>query len=179
VASLTTIATPHQGSPVADVAYRISSADARKIREGVEFLFLGNHRQNLGDEDVDVDSPVDIQGALWNLSVEYVKGRFDRANPDDPRVQYESFAAHSKLLGRSETPRIQPILMPFFVFLRATAGENDGLVTLESARHGTDRGVIEGDHMDVIGQLLGYSMQRFDHRAFYLNLAHSLKSRDF
>lgn len=179
VASLTTIATPHQGSLVADVAYRITSADARKLRKAVEFIFLGPQTQRLGSDDIDVDSPVDINGALWNLSVEYLKDKFDAANPDDPRVVYESFAAHSKLMGRSETPRIQPLLLPFFVFLRAAAGENDGLVTVESAKHGTDRGLIEGDHMDVVGQLLGYSMQRFDHRAFYLNVAHSLKTRGF
>jgi triacylglycerol lipase len=179
VASLTSIATPHQGSLVADVAYRITSADARKLRQGIEYVFLGDRSQHLGSEDIDVDSPVDINGALWNLSVEFLKDRFDAANPDDPRVVYESFAAHSKLIGRSQTPRIQPLLLPFFVFLRTAAGENDGLVTIESARHGTDRGLIEGDHMDVVGQLLGYSMQRFDHRSFYLNLAHSLKTRGF
>jgi len=166
VASLTTIATPHQGSLVADVAHRITSADARKLRQAVEYIFLGDRRQGLGSEDIDVDSPVDINGALWNLSVEFLKDQFDAANPDDPRVVYESFAAHSKLAGRSQTPRIQPLLLPFFVFLRAAAGENDGLVTLESARHGTDRGVIEGDHMDVVGQLLGHSMKRFDHPSF-------------
>lgn len=179
VASLTTIATPHQGSPVADVAYHLTNADARKIRQSVEFLFLGNQRQTLGSDDIDVNSPVDMRGALWNLSVEYLRGHFDAANPDDPRVIYESFAGHSKLIGRSETPRIQPILLPFFLFLRTTAGDNDGLVTIESARHGTDRGVIEGDHMDVVGQLLGHSMHRFDHRSFYMNMVHSLKSRGF
>jgi pimeloyl-ACP methyl ester carboxylesterase len=40
VASLTSIATPHQGSLVADVAYRITSADARKLRQGIEYVFL-------------------------------------------------------------------------------------------------------------------------------------------
>ncbi len=179
VASLTSVATPHRGSPVADVAYHVANGDAEKIRRAVEFLFLGNRNKNLSSDDIDTESPVDVPGALWNLSVEYLDRQFNAANPDDPRVVYESFAAHGKLIGRSETPRVQPILLPFFVFMKAVSGDNDGVVSVESARHGTDRGVIEGDHMDVVGQLLGHSMHRFDHRAFYLNMVHSLKTRGF
>ena len=59
---------------------------------------------------------------------------------------------------------------------------NDGLVPLESQKHGTFLGCIPADHADEIGQLadlIADPLSGFDHKAFYRDLAAFLHQQGF
>ncbi|MCA9717803.1 MAG: hypothetical protein KC468_24235, partial [Myxococcales bacterium] len=58
--------------------------------------------------------------------------------------------------------------------LRAAQGDNDGLVTVESAKWGDYRGEMIADHIDEVGHLLGVTDPDFDHKQFYLDRAREL-----
>ena len=48
------------------------------------------------------------------------------------------------------------------------AGDNDGLVPVESAKWGDYQGTVPADHMDEVGQIADLFNPAFDHKAFYL-----------
>lgn len=56
-------------------------------------------------------------------------------------------------------------------------GVNDGLCSVASARWGLVLGVLNADHLDEIGQVLGVT--EFDYLDFYLNHARFLKINGF
>lgn len=173
IASLTTIGTPHRGSIIADLAHGVASNDGARVWRALEKLFIGD------GYDKAAHGPIDMNGALWNLTEEYVQGTFNHENPDDPRVVYQSYEPHSTWTGKDGCDDIDPLLALTFGYLRAASGDNDGLVSVESARYGTDLGTLPADHIDAIGQLFGQTSPYFDHRAFYSSVARNLAQRGF
>lgn len=177
VASLVTIGTPHRGSPVADLARSVVDRKGRRMAAALDRLFLGgsHHRARMtlmGD--------IDLQAALWSLSEKHLRGaEFLATHGDDPRVVYESFAGHSSMSGLGAADRVHPLLVLPYTYLRGVAGDNDGLVSVESARHGLDRGTVPADHINMIGQLFGNTSRDFQHRQFYARLATNLSARGF
>lgn len=140
IASLTTIATPHHGSKTMDIVY--------KLPKGI-FIALAAcincwHRI-LGDENPDFH--VAIKGFTTYYSKE-----FNEKNPDINGVYYQSYAA---VMNNS----LSDILMIFPHFIiNLVEGENDGLVTPESAnwanfkgvlKGGTNRGISHADEVDA------------------------------
>ncbi len=84
------------------------------------------------------------------LSTEYAE-RFNRENPDVPGVFYQSFA------GVMKTPLSDVNLSTANLVVKLIEGDNDGLVSVESARWGekftllkgrTNRGVSHYDEID-------------------------------
>ena len=71
-----------------------------------------------------------------------------------------------------------------YLIVRLTAGENDGLVSVDSAQWGTFRGVIRNkyrrgiSHGDMI-DLRRDDYRGFDVRKFYINLVSELKQKGF
>jgi triacylglycerol lipase len=177
VASLVTIGTPHRGSHVADLARSLVDRNGRRMAAALDRLFLGgsHHRarmMSMGD--------IDLQAALWSLSEKHLRSaEFLAAHGDDPRVVYESFAGHSNMTGFGVADRVHPLLVLPYTYLRGVSGDNDGLVSVESARHGLDRGTIPADHLNMIGQLFGNTSRDFRHRQFYARLATNLSARGF
>ena len=92
------------------------------------------------------DSP-----AYANLTTSYLTETFNPRTPDDPRVRYFSIA------GRMSAPNIwHPLWFPKLVLDSAAgadgAGNNDGLVSVDSARWGEFLGTLEGaDHWALRG----------------------------
>lgn len=177
VASLITLGTPHRGTPVADLGYSVLTADSKRILAALERLFLG-------DPDLrpkqDFDSDINLNAALWNLSEEYLRSpEFVSSHQDDDRVVYESFAGNGNFTGIGTRDRVDPLLSITYAYLRVASGANDGMVPVESARHGLDRGVLPADHINMIGQLFGETSHAFRHREFYSDLVSNLKARGF
>jgi hypothetical protein len=163
VATLVTVATPHRGTPMADVALGYVPGPAQ---EAMAFLLnligaAGGHES-------------DAEASFHSLSRRYVTEEFNPQNPDDPRVRYLSYAGKCCILGIGcedacdvEIAWAQPIIAGF-------DGDNDGMVPVESARWGDFRLVLPADHFDEVGQVAGMTNPYFDQKDFYLGLARDL-----
>jgi triacylglycerol lipase len=174
VASITTIATPHRGSKVADVtlaAVARSGGDVDALT--ASFLSL------LQKTAYDVQNDPALHDQLVSISEEHMRETFNPKYVDDPRVVYRSYAGRSNLRAGvaacagstypndpNELDRVAPSLFLSAILLEGGEEKvNDGLVTVESARWGTFEQCVPADHADEIAATgAGGS---FDHLAFF------------
>jgi triacylglycerol lipase len=163
VASLTTFNTPHRGSSVADFLLE----ELPLINRRVGGLIDRFSRGALGDA-----SP-DAYRAARQLRPEAC-ALFNERNPDDGRVYYRSYAS---VIG----PRFPK--PPFAVTGRLLAkreGENDGLVSVASARWGDFRGIVGAElglsisHDDIHDLHMLPAARRFDAPALFASVAAEL-----
>ncbi|MBQ3330841.1 MAG: hypothetical protein IJG87_06650 [Ruminococcus sp.] len=139
IASITTIGTPHRGSKTID-----------KLLKAPGSLF------NIASFAVDNwigligDTKPNFYAVCRDFSTEYAE-RFNRENPDVPGVYYQSFA------GVMRTPLSDINLSTANLIVKMIEGDNDGLVSVESAKWGetftlltgrTNRGVSHYDEID-------------------------------
>lgn len=171
VATLMTIGTPHHGVRLIDMALGyIPSGATRGIATLTNILsnvLLGGH--------------ADLMAQLHDLSQRYVDGTFNAENPDDPRVEYFSYAGQTQaniLANLTKVDLVNPMLLATYTLARRTEGDNDGLVSVESARWGTFLGTVPADHWDEIGQLPGAPHLAFRHLRFYSGMAKFLANTD-
>ncbi|GFF36840.1 triacylglycerol lipase [Aspergillus lentulus] len=159
VLSLTTIATPHRGSAVADyVLERIGDERLPQL-----YYTLGKLKVETG--------------AFSQLTRKYMADTFNPATPDVEDVRYFSYGA-----------AMQPSFWSMFRLphrvLQEVEGYNDGLVSVASSKWGKYKGTLEGvSHLDLInwtnrlkwlaGEVTG-NRQRFNAIAFYLDIADML-----
>lgn len=169
VASLTTIGTPHRGTPVPEFVWAFLGKGDNIVYQAFEYLVSGT---------IGKGREQDIQAALWNLTPSYINDFFNPSNPDDPRVFYQSYAGMSSITGITTGDLLDPLLYPFAPSL-AFGGTNDGLLTIESAKWGRFRGILRADHIDLIGQLFGSTSWMFNHRNFYKVIVDELATMGF
>ena len=139
IASITTIGTPHRGSKTID-----------RLLKAPDSLF------NIGSFAVDNwigligDTKPDFYAVCKDFSTEFAE-KFNKENPDVPGVYYQSFA------GVMRTPLSDINLSTANVIVKMIEGDNDGLVSVESAKWGeaftlltgrTNRGVSHYDEID-------------------------------
>lgn len=124
VLTLTTIGTPHRGTPFADWGvHRLE----RLVRPVLDFIGLPAQ-------------------AFYDLTTERCR-QFNEKTPDDPNVRYFSVA------GRHDGNFCNPEwLLPYHI-VRSAEGDNDGVVSVASARYGEDAAVWEGDHLSLVNWL--------------------------
>jgi len=111
--------------------------------------------------------------ALDQLTPEYVQNHFNPLHPDDPRVKYFSYAGN-----RTGKPfRIYDILrIRGYRIIYPREGENDGMVSIQSAKWGKFRGVMKCDHGEIVGLcLVPWLENEFDHLTFLLDIANDLQ----
>ncbi len=160
ITSLTTIGTPHRGSPVADLLTAGSLPFSSELRS----IF------GLPTEEIDIS----LYG-IDDLTTETAE-RFNQQTPDHPKVHYRSYAGK----GRTGTKPTCDLLLPTHALIRKTTGEeNDGLVTVTSASWGQLMGTWPADHADEIGHDLdgGVSAkpQAFDFLLEYKKIVEEIK----
>ena len=139
IASITTIGTPHRGSKTID-----------KLLKAPDSLF------NIASFAVDNwigligDTKPNFYAVCRDFSTAYAEA-FNRDNPDVPGVFYQSYA------GVMKTPLSDIHLSTANAVVNMIEGENDGLVSVESAKWGssftlltgrTNRGVSHYDEID-------------------------------
>jgi triacylglycerol lipase len=124
VASVTTIGTPHLGTPIADVGAAL--ADRMRVFAALSRLGL------------DLDAFQDLTTARMEA--------FNRAVPDARGVDYASVVG---VVARKV--EVNPLLLPTFVWLGERAGPSDGVVPAASQRWGEVIRTIEADHWAQIG----------------------------
>lgn len=168
VASVVTIATPHHGSPVGDVAMKLlASPYSQDIVNELTKLIGGPLYDDIGNA-------TDLTAALYLFSQPGITA-FNAAHPDSPGVFYASIAGRS-LLRPNEADCTGDIALPFVTswygtldplnplfaaFVPVLAGDqayiNDGLVRAKDAQWGQFWGCLPADHVDEVGQILGES----------------------
>jgi triacylglycerol lipase len=131
VKSLTTLGTPHRGTPLADLGTDLL---ANKLRlSALRKIF-------------------DIE-AFWDLTTGTM-AEFNRQVPDAPGVAYGC------VLARCQPPFMNPLLVPSQRYLSSRFGENDGVVPVSSQLWGTVLEEIEADHWAQIGWGLRFDARK-------------------
>lgn len=139
IASITTVGTPHRGSQTVD---RLLKAPDSLFN--VAAFAVNNWIGLIGD------TKPDFFAVCRDFSTDCAR-RFNEKNPDVPGVFYQSYA------GVMKTPLSDIKLSTANLVVRLIEGENDGLVTVESARWGErftlltgcgNRGVSHYDEID-------------------------------
>ena len=183
IASLTSIAGTHKGSQVADLLYwaqnniPILGPVVGDMLEGLIDLF---------GETFELAKDQNTKLLLHDLTSDFAVNTFNPNTPNKPGVLYESYAGKINHIDYSVDPIGQPIVDLLYTVMNLMgAGPNDGLVSVESAKWGTFKGIIPSDpgsvgvnHFYEINQFIGMT-PGFDAEGFYVGLAKSLKARGY
>ena len=192
VASVTTFATPHRGTRVADVALGLDSDPNGQALVDALVQFVG---APLYDE---VGNATSLSKSLQQLSTQAMVD-FNATYPDQPGVPYRSFTGRSKYrLGGDDcetalappfvtkyTTSIDPLepllTVPGLILdgISLSPPPHDGLVPVSSARWGQFLGCVPADHFDEIGQLFADKPGLFnpwDYQEFYLETVKLLRA---
>jgi triacylglycerol lipase len=124
VLSLTTLGTPHRGSSFADWGVRRLE---RLVRPVLNFVGM----------------PAE---AFYDLTQARCRA-FNENVPDSPKVRYFSVA------GRHDGHLLRPEWLLSHRIVLQHEGDNDGVVSVESARYGEDAEVWDGDHLTLVNWL--------------------------
>jgi triacylglycerol lipase len=169
VASVVTVATPHYGSPVADVAVKLlGDPNASAIADALTKLIGAPLYDQIGSE-TSVMKPLHLfsKPGITAFNTKYTDGK---------GVFYASLAGRSALHGFDEDCKAE-ISLPFIKSFQGTidpltalfaAGSpvmagyakgyaHDGLVRAKDAHWGEFWGCVPADHIDEIGQIFGAS----------------------
>ena len=167
IASLTTIGTPHKGTP-------LSTAILNGLGEGDNILYKAFEKLTAVITDTDPNK-LDIVENLKVFEPKYMATVFNKENSNDNDVLYQSYGGITGIVGIRHKDVMSPLFLPFYPIL-ANHGiqKHDGLVPLESSKWGIFRGVINADHLDQIGHFFGTSSPFFRYLKFYKNLAREL-----
>ena len=139
IASITTIGTPHRGSKTIDKLLKIPDS-----LFNIASFAVDNWIGLIGD------TKPNFYAVCQDFSTEYAE-RFNRENPDVPGVYYQSYA------GIMRTPFSDINLSTANLIVKLIEGDNDGLVSVDSAKWGdsftlltgcTNRGISHYDEID-------------------------------
>jgi triacylglycerol lipase len=154
IASITTIGTPNRGSSMADLATGLLPDPALTMAD--RFLFFLNSSS----------------GALKQITRQYCQEEFNsQVAPDAPGVAYFSVTT---AIPRPIFKYALPIFWIPHRIMNRIEGDNDGFVSVESAKWGDHIGTFRGDHYAQIGQFLGRS-RGLDYIRFYNEIFGHLK----
>lgn len=192
VASVTTVATPHRGTVVADAALGLlpDSEVSDALLDAIADFW--GYVTGAPEDDAAV------QASLEQLS-EFHSTDFNLATPDNENLEYFSWGGRTVrnlvwfdyggdecddavLKNPSTRDVVDTELYLTHEFLNLLRGRNDGLVTLESTKWGTFMGCIPADHADQIG-LLSFPetnpLSGYNHKAFFEQIAYDLEIRGY
>lgn len=165
VASLSTVVTPHRGTSIADWGIR---------RGGLVLRLLKGLLR--------MDTKL-----IHDLTTESCR-RFNEEVENARQVRYFTYS------GSKTKLRLNPIFWPAHNVIMKEEGENDGLVSVNSARWVSASGGLRrtpnngvkymgnfrADHLDLIGWNLGLKILRsFDAKRFYHHVAENIKEAGF
>lgn len=166
VASLTTMNTPHRGCRFVDYALKLPDGLYRLVASCFDRTFL-----RLGDRNPD------FYTATRQFSTRESE-QFNQQVPDAPEVFYQSYTS------RMKHPWSHLLLAVPYCMIRPLEGDNDGLVSVDSAKWGEFRGIFSStrtrgiSHGDII------DLKREDYRGFdvvetYVQIVAELKEKGY
>jgi triacylglycerol lipase len=182
IASLTSISGTHRGSQVADLLWNIykgltpvigpelGDAIASAVNAFASIFYYNEQDQN-------------SMLLLYSLTSDYVTNVFNPLAPNVSNVYYQSWAGKVKFIGLNID---QLIVAPLWTIMNLMgAGDNDCLVSVESAKWGNFRGIIQGawwsdgiSHFNEIGHFFG-DTPGFDAPQFYVDIVKELKNKGY
>ena len=118
VASLTTIATPHRGTSLAELV--LTTPEILREKLGEVFDWFG--------ESIFPNAKSNAVAAVEQLTREYVVNEFNPAVPDHEKVSYFSFSA---AVGRGTTQPLNPIYRYQNMHIHKQEGLNDSFVSVK------------------------------------------------
>ncbi|MCL2299769.1 MAG: triacylglycerol lipase [Firmicutes bacterium] len=166
VASLTTVNTPHRGTPLAE---KLLSLAPDKLAAAVGRQY-GKIFAKLGDDECD------FLGSVNGLTPE-VCGKLNEIMPDKEGVLYQSVGSMMRAASGAGPP-----LNAGYAIIKPMGGDNDGLVCTDSMAWGEclgilrpqgKRGISHGDMIDLTRK----NVPGFDVCEFYVRLAADLKEK--
>ncbi len=169
VASLTTLASPHRGSFLADTI--LSWLSKKEWLDNVINL-VNNYAHFSGDE------KPDALLAAKNLTTGYMQ-HFNHSVPNMPQVYYQSFGG----MVTDDYPALKIRFQHKIMF--EVEGENDCTVSKKSYQWGDFKGVVSSDqefgvsHFDIVGMRFLSKQSTFDAEGFIVNIVKGLKQKGF
>ncbi len=166
VASLTTIATPHRGSIMADLIL--------KGLPGKKFIgmIIDMYAKLIGDK-----NPMSIKAGR-ELTVAYM-ARFNKIVKNSEKVYYQSYS------GKITKSYVNPIWVAMWQTMYKHEGDNDGLVSVTSSKWGNYRGIVTCSgkntvsHADIVGLHILTGDFCFKADKFFVDIVRDLKNRGF
>lgn len=190
VAAVVTVATPHGGTPVADVALGlIGDPNVSAIVDDLVNAIGAPLYDQIGNETA-VSKPMHLFSQPGITA-------FNSAYPDAPGVFYASITgrtdrhlggqacvADEKLPFVEALKTVEDPTDPFFLLTESLCDgngsvPNDGLVRVADAKHGEFWGCVPADHLDEVGHLFGDGPgfgNTYDHKLMYREIVAHLRS---
>lgn len=191
VASVTTLATPHQGTPIADIALGlVSDPQYQDVLDWIVNTVGAPLYDAVGNE-------TSVSAAMEQMSTPGIAA-FNATITDSPGVKYWSITGRTDYApggGPCQADRsvlfvdgwdnekdpVDALLFPTESILSGNLFDqeaNDGLVRVQDARWGEFLGCVPADHLDEVGQLLGDGPglgNDWDYMTFYDDLVRFLR----
>lgn len=165
VASLTTVATPHHGTSLAELI--LKAPDSVQDKLGDLFDWMGDR--------VYPKTKSDAIGSLKQLTRSYVQNRFNNEVQNLSSIPYQSFSA---AVGKGTSAPIETVIRFQNNHIFEEEGPNDGMVSAKSAKW--------GDHIETapISHLEQVSLRTDKDRvpivkAFWRSVLQTLEERGF
>ena len=155
IASVTSIGSPNRGSTLVDISLGL-----------IPNVAFHTFEKLLGRFELSNDG-------FKQLTHKYCTEQFNPEVPDAPGVAY--FSATSVIRSKNKR-KIIPVFWLTHKILDRYEGDNDGFVSLHSAKWGDHICTYEGDHYAQIGQFFGF-MRGLDYPKFYDEIFSHLKSQ--
>ena len=194
IASLTTIATPHRGTPLADYVLNLPENSLDPVARTLAWVIGALESPDAGGDHENDNWQHDMDKSAHSLSAA-TRSAYNDAYPDDPRVPIFSVAAVSNLQTADEICAnsewgelrrfdvIEPLLVGTATVLSGwnpfRRRPNDGIVPTASMPWGHFLGCVPADHFDQVGQIADMTphlISGFDHRTLYRDLVARLRS---
>jgi len=188
VASVTTIATPHRGSKVADAVLGLLQYLPADVIDSVTGDFLKLVEKTA----FELQSDAHLRQQVVEISEQYMSTVFNPKYKDAPGVLYMSYAGRTNLRtgigvcddGKYDNDPLsvdvtQAALAPLAIFLEEGKFKvNDGLVTVESAKWGTFQQCVPADHLKEVGQLAPVASS-FDHLQLFRDVVARVRNAGY
>jgi triacylglycerol lipase len=194
VASVVTVATPHHGTPISDIALKLlADPNAQQIIDQLANLIGAPLYDQIGNT-------TSVVKGLSQFSQQGIAD-FNAKYPDAPGVYYASIGGRSNLKGKDadctgtfaipflkaldgDVDPVDPLLSITGLALSngVDGVSNDGLVRAKDAQWGDFWGCVPADHLDEIGQLFGDDPgigNGFNHKDFYWKLVSYLRFKGY
>jgi len=137
IASVTTIATPHHGASLADFTLNTPNILKNNIAALTDWLA----------DYMFPDKKSDTNGALYQLSTEYINTHFNNVYKSLPDIPCFSYSA---AVGKGTNQPINTLLKYQNGIIYDREGINDGFVSVKSARWGHHLNTVNLSHLEQI-----------------------------
>jgi triacylglycerol lipase len=166
VASLTMISSPHRGCKFVDIACKLPDGIYRAVARTFDKYY-----RFIGDKNPDFYT-ASRQFSTYNSII------FNEEVKDVPKVYYQSYTTVVKSMFGDY------ILSIPYIMVKLTEGENDGLVSINSAKWGEFKGVLRNKYRRGISHGDIIDLRREDYKGFdaiekYVEIVSELKDKGY